>query len=158
MSEGRAQGGEEMKKIGEYTARGRLPKTPAIHKVTLFDGRFDTGYRIVGFKVALVDTDSINVRQWIGKLATVGDLGHQWKWDNQNELAWAMYSDDANTSTSPSYFSHWDEDALIIEDLYVYGSEGAGNTEAMNYEIKLEKYEFSDWKGALAMARDKQSE
>ena len=156
MPEGSAQGGEEMKKIGEYTARGRIPVTPGIQKIPLFDGRFDTGYRIVGFKVAAVDTDNTSSKAYFGKVATVGNLGHQWKWDNQNELAWSVMSWDANASAAPGHFSNWDEDALIIEDLFVYGDE-SGNL-AMNYEVVLVKYEFSDWKGALAMARDKQSE
>ena len=148
-----------MKKIGEYTARGKLLSTPSVQRITLFDGRFDTGFRIKDFRIAPVATDDSTLHVYTAKLATVGDLGMvNWNWDNQNELAWSSITWDANAASPPTFFSHWDEDALIIEDLYVYANEAAGNDVAVNYEFVLEKYEFSDWKGALAMARDKQSE
>jgi hypothetical protein len=149
-----------MKKIGEYTARGKSKSTPSVQKINLFDGRFDTGFRIKEFRIAPVDTDDTTLHIFTAKLATVGDLGTvNWNWDNQNELAWSSITWDGNSANGmTSFFSHWDEDALIIEDLYVYVNEAAGNDVAVNYEIILEKYEFSDWKGALAMARDKQSE
>ena len=44
-----------MKKIGEYTARGVVSEDETEQgfpdKITLFDGRFDTAYRITGFKI-----------------------------------------------------------------------------------------------------------
>ena len=38
-----------MKKIGEYTVRGRLAAQETA-KIQLFDGRFDTAYKIKDFK------------------------------------------------------------------------------------------------------------
>ena len=44
-----------------------------------------------------------------------------------------------------------DPNNLIIEDLYVYAR---GNDVGINYMITMEKYHFSEWRGALAMAVD----
>ncbi len=48
-----------MKKIGEYTTRGIITSSDTeSHKIQLFDGRFDTGYRVTSFKVSLSDRDN----------------------------------------------------------------------------------------------------
>ena len=39
-----------MKKIGEYTVRGQI-SDGIVEKIILFDGRFDTGYRVTSFVV-----------------------------------------------------------------------------------------------------------
>ena len=40
-----------MKKISEYTVRGILPEATTEEMIRLFDGRFDTGFRITEFIV-----------------------------------------------------------------------------------------------------------
>ena len=47
-----------------------------------------------------------------------------------------------------------DPDNLVVEDLYVY-VRSATDDIPINYLVKLEKYEITDWQGALAMARDR---
>ena len=47
-----------------------------------------------------------------------------------------------------------DEDNLIIQDLYI-GAYSYSDAEQFNYLIKLDKYEISDWQGALAMVRNR---
>ena len=66
-----------MKKIGEYTARGVVSETqsstgsPA--RVTLFDGRFDTAYRVVKFYIWGSDWGNANDPDVIGKLCTTDE-------------------------------------------------------------------------------------
>ncbi len=147
-----------MKKIGTYTCRGTV--TPGeTHRITLFDGSFKTGYSVRKFVVSPYDIDNTNVRSFAGKLATVDSLSETvWDWSDQRELAWSWFTSDANGVSAPNHFSEVDEDTMIVEDVYVYADEPAGSTTSfMNYMITFDKYEFSDWQGALAMARDKQS-
>ena len=54
-----------MKKIGEYTTRGRVDDQ-TVQRITLFDGRFDTGYRVVQFDVLPSDpTNSAGDCVWM---------------------------------------------------------------------------------------------
>ena len=43
---------------------------------------------------------------------------------------------------------------MIVEDLYVYVRAVTDST-PVNYLVKLEKYDITDWEGALAMAKDR---
>jgi len=147
-----------MKKIGTYTCRGTV--TPGVeHRISLDDGTFKTGYRIISFVVAPYDIDNTNIRTFAGKVATVGGLDEAiWNWADQREVAWSWFGHDANASQGGQHFSQVDNDTMIVQDCYVYADEPAGSTTGfMNYHIEFEKYEFSDWQGALAMARDKSS-
>lgn len=147
-----------MKVIGEYTCRGTItPSLTEPHKITLFDGKFDTGYRIKKFVVAPSNIDDINIRSFAGKVATVDTLDPRvWDWADQREIAWSYFAHDANSQTAPNQFEQVDMNQIIVEDVYVYAEEPGGSTsELMNYYIEFEKIEMSDWQGALSMAKDK---
>ncbi len=150
-----------MKKIGTYTCRGQVTTDSAQQtRITLDDGTFQTAYRVTKFVVAPSDMDNQNARSFVGKLATTPTLPQNinWNWQDQREVAWASFSFDANNLSTPNTFSQVDFDQLIVQDLYLYADEPAGSTTSeMNYWIEFEKYEISDWQGALAMARDKSS-
>jgi hypothetical protein len=147
-----------MKKIGEYTAKGTLQSedvSGAPYRLILFDGRFDTGYRVTDFQVSGQDVDSTSVIGVAGKIMTVADgTAKEWTWGDSTEIAWAQYQNDHNLAGTTGDAGSWiDPDNLVIEDLYVYLSENADGI--CNYMIKMEKYEFSDWRGALAMVRNR---
>ena len=147
-----------MKVIGEYTCRGTItPSATDPKRITMFDGRFDTGYRIKKFVVSPYDIDNANIRNYLGKVATHPSLGNTtWNWGDQREIAWSAFVWDANSNASGNTFDQVDEDQIIVEDVYVYGIEPAGSTTSfMNYYIEFEKVDISEWEGALAMARDK---
>jgi len=159
VSEGSAQGGEEMKKIGEYTCKGRVDAmdvaTDTPVRILLNDGQFTTGFRIVEFQVAPSAVDNTSPQQYVGKLSTAqdGSDAKTWDWDSNVEVAWAMCGFDGNASPVPMLGNWIDEDNLVIEDLYLYATEASDLP--MNYIIKMDKYEFSDWRGALAMVRNR---
>jgi hypothetical protein len=147
-----------MKVIGEYSCRGTItPSDTQPFKITLFDGRFDTGYRIKKFVVAPFDIDNVNIRNYLGKVGTADTLGNTtWDWADQREIAWSTFVWDANSNAPGQTFTQVDMNQIIVEDVYVYAIEPAGSsTSFMNYYIEFEKLEISDWEGALTMAKDK---
>ena len=150
-----------MKKIGEYTARGQvsedLTEQGIPDKITLFDGRFNTGYRVTDFKIwtsnVLAGTAAA------AKLSTSGTSSTAradfFRADKNDQIAWAVTEMTTDGGTSGGFADAIvDFDNLVIEDLYVYVRCETHET-PINYMITMEKYEISDWKGALAMARDR---
>jgi len=149
-----------MKKIGEYTVRGKLTETEAEtsngFKIHLFDGRFDTGFRIVSFDIFPSTWSSSTTPDCIGKLGTESGLVdgavNFMNADDNREIAWA--GNNGGLDTGGQTFSIVDPDNMIIEDLFIYvrGSQDAAD---VNYMVKLEKYDITDWQGALSMVRNK---
>jgi len=147
-----------VKKIGEYTTRGTIRTDNSFNRIILDDGSFKTGYRIVEFVIAPSDIDLQTQRVFASKLLTddtVPTLPTGWNWASQEEIAWASASIDANSGRDYNNFSQVDPDNLVIQDLFIVADEGLGTDVIMNYYIRMEKYEISDWQGALAMVRNK---
>tara|TARA_Y100001963_G_scaffold80539_1_gene111755 strand:+ start:950 stop:1393 length:444 start_codon:yes stop_codon:yes gene_type:complete len=144
-----------MKKIGEYTTRGRVADT-GFERLILFDGRFDTGYKITKFRV-YGDPNAETGVEGYGCLSTTIDPqmsdGGDWNFEANNQIAWAT----TTYSGSGGTVSDWeqvDPDNLVIEDLFIYAREGGGAV-GLNYYIEMEKYEITDSQGALAMVRNR---
>jgi hypothetical protein len=141
-----------MKKIGEYTVKGKLP-IQSSERITLFDGVFDTGYRITKFVIA--PESNAGADDTYAKLATSSSVantsGHEWHWDSNVEIAWAKNVSSGGGATGILEF-FIDPDNMVIEDLYIFT--GTGNTD-VNYMIHMEKYDITDWQGALAMVRNR---
>ena len=152
-----------MKLIGNYTVRGTMTAADdgaseaTWKKITLFDGRFDTGYRITRFVIAAEQSSS--AQDCSGKLATEityttsAGLGSHWDWDDNREIAWCS-TQNFTTSIREGNFELVDPDNLVIEDLYVSLVSNAGPAR-VNYFIQMEKYDISDDQGALAMVRNR---
>ncbi len=146
-----------MKKIGEYTTRGKITTDETLNRIILFDGRFDTAYRVVEFVIAHSNTTQTAGDTFAAKLLTDDDssTGVGWNWENNEEIAWAMYTSDANSTIAPTNFNLVDPDNLVVQDLYIIADEGTGDVKAVNYFIRLEKYDISDSQGVLAMVRNR---
>ena len=151
-----------MKKIGEYTARGIVSEADTTagnpQKIPLFDGSFTTGYRVVEFKIWGTSWGSSSAPDCIGKLSKNDDgttaANNFMRADDDNQIAWATSAGSTDQGGAPLDDSIIDPDNMIIEDLYVY-VRASTDANAVNYIVRLEKYEISDWQGALAMARDR---
>ncbi len=146
-----------MKKVGEYTIRGKIPPlNSAGDRITLFDGKFTTGYRVTRVFCSAQDpTDA--TADCVIAVGTEPDLAATgvWDWSDQREIGWAS-SNSTNGAAATPDGGMVDPDNLVVEDLYVYGrNDDAGNSNEINYLIYLEKYEFSEWTGALAMVKNK---
>jgi len=153
-----------MKKIGSYTARGianesetEAGKPQLVH---LFDGRFDTAYRITSFKVWSSQADNNSSADCIGKLSKNPDgvtaAINFFRADDDNQIAWAVSGFGADGANAGQFAeSIIDRDNLVVEDLYVYVRSASTNTDPINYLIEMEKYDITEARGALTMARDR---
>ncbi len=143
-----------MKKVGEYTARGTVVGNGYI-KLQLFDGQFDTGFRVTEFRV-FGDPNAESGADAYGLLSTIVDPGiadgGDWQWEDNNQIGWAATTYSGAGATVSEY-NLVDPDNLIIEDLYVYGRVGGGAS-AINYFITFEKYDITEWRGALQLVRN----
>ena len=152
-----------MKKIGTYTCRGRGLESDntggGVIKVALFDGRFDTGYRVTRF---VVSTNAANAgSDCIGKLQTEepavpGDAF--WDWSKNTEIAWAAFTMDATVTPGEGWSTNnnmVDRENMIVEDLFITVRTRDITDPFVNYYIELEKYDISDSQGALAMVRNR---
>jgi len=121
-----------------------------VEKITLFDGKFDTAFRILSIVITPQDittTEAVSI-----KLMTE-DAAHNtaWFWAKNTEVGWASWGIPSNLRFGE--FSRVDKEALIVEDLFMDASGDSG--EFINYMIELEKVNITTWKGALAMVRNK---
>jgi hypothetical protein len=140
-----------MKKIGEYTVRGSAADNE-VTRIKLFDGRFDTAYRVVKFVVAGLDMTSTSQTDVNGSLGTTEDApGSSWNWGDNRQIGWASLRGIESASVGDP-FSLIDPDNLVVEDLFIYVN-GNGSSQ-INYYIEMEKYDITDWQGALAMVRN----
>ena len=140
-----------MKKIGDlYTVKGKgLAGT--VERINLFDGRFDTAYKLVKVEVANTDPfvgEEISIKVKLEE----GTAGQAWNWGLNTQIAWAQMN--APIASRWGYNSFVDPDNLIVEDAFIdFGSTEA--TAEINYMLTFQKYDISDWQGALAMVRNK---
>jgi len=144
-----------MKKIGQYTTRG-IVSEGVVEKIQLNDGKFNTGYKVIDFKILSASLSSSG-NSAAARLSTedVGAMpssGRMINMQDNREIAWAVTAGATNGSAYVD--SVVDPDNLVIEDLYISGQNGGTNV-AICFMITLEKYEFSDWRGALAMVRNR---
>ena len=143
-----------MKKVGEYTVRGQIGHNVE-ERITLFDGRFDTGYMVKKFYLYPntgigAGNDSFGVLYT--ESGTVAN-GLSWDFGENEQIGWAAGIFSGASAFASDGNGLVDPDNLIIEDLFVIANHaGSGTT---GYMIVMEKYEFTDWKGALAMVRNK---
>jgi hypothetical protein len=139
-----------MKKIGEYTVRG-VVKHNETDRVTLFDGKFNTGYRIKEIHTIPATYDATADGSIIAHTEeTIQALPD---FSDNTQVAWASYSFDVNFGTSASH-SLVDPDNMIVEDIYISAFSN-NSARSMNYMLILEKYDISEWQGALTMVRNR---
>ena len=146
-----------MKKIGQYTARGTLTEVDAVQKINLFDGRYDTGYKVVDFRIWGGDFTGSSQPDVVGKLSTEPGLENAaatfMRAADNREIAWAASAGSADGGLGFAESGVIDPDNIIVEDLYVY-VRGTSNTSPVNYFVRLEKYEISLNVGAYSMVRN----
>ena len=149
-----------MKKIGSYTARGLItPGSTSVgltKKINLFDGKFDTAYKITKFELLFADPD--NTSNDVYGILITEDLysGTDATFDfaESRQLGWASAANVYNEAGTPAQpFNLIDRDNLVVEDLFVYARTGT-TTAGINYYIEFDKYDISEGLGALTMVRN----
>ena len=147
-----------MKKIGEYTTRGTVTSDDSTNRIILFDGRFDTAYRVVEFRIGPNEVTGSTGVNLSAKLMTFdnGLTGTNWNWENNGEIAWALMAFDGNDPRmSADNFHLIDPDNLVVEALYIRAADQQGSDVKCNYFIRMEKYDITEWQGALSMVRNR---
>ena len=138
-----------MKKIGTYTMKGQFDPDDGNVELILDDGRFDTGYRVVKIEHCL-SNPLVNAEYRV-VLGTESNITSNFNWGNNVQIAWGF---GGNNSNGTIHSESWvDPDNMIIQDLYVAGVKNGDVS--INYMITVEKYDITDWQGALAMGRNK---
>jgi len=144
-----------MKKIGTYTVRGQGLEADGAIKIHLFDGRFDTGYRITKFTVWPQSVQDAYDHRACGKLGTTDDLETAaatfMNAQDNREIGWCGTGAGAIDSIIIED-GLIDPDNMVVEDLYVYFR--SNQNELTNYMITMDKYDITDWQGALALVRN----
>ena len=140
-----------MKKIGDYTIRGSI-NDGTIQKIQLFDGKFSTAYKVVEFVVFPQDALA-SASDVAGVLMTenTGVPSPLWQADLNTQIAWSSVWV-AGTAASVAPFTIIDPDNLIVEDLYIHINNTS--SDESNYFIRMEKYDITEYQGALAMVRN----
>lgn len=143
-----------MRKVADYVVRGQVTSADSGgHRIQLFDGKFNTGYRITKFEIANSNRTTTSVVIGSAKLTTEPSTDNgNWDWGDVTELAWASCAWDGNGISTQNPNTVIDPDNMIVEDLYV--SVESNIEQGYNYIIHFEKYEFAAWDGAGFLVRN----
>tara|TARA_Y100001963_G_scaffold131927_1_gene189914 strand:+ start:607 stop:1053 length:447 start_codon:yes stop_codon:yes gene_type:complete len=145
-----------MKKIGTHCVRGQLPEGVE-ERISLFDGKFTTGYRITDVRICSSDIgssgDDAAVRISTESIGTMPASGESMiDFSDNRQIAWCGYSSSGGNGFD-NITPIIDPENMVIEDLYISGQHGS--VHPINYLIYLEKYEFVSWQGAAVMVGNK---
>ena len=152
-----------MKKVGTYTCRGQITESEIEagqhgERIVLFDGRWDTGYRVTDFRIWGQNYGGSSNPDVIGKLGTEPDLPEQaadfMNANDVREIAWAASAGATDSGLGFAEAGVIDPDNMIIQDLYIY-VRANNDASGVNYMITMDKYEFDDFYGALSMVRNR---
>lgn len=138
-----------MKRLGEYTVRGLLD-SKQVTRIQLFDGRFDTAFRIKDFKT--VTPNPVVNEEWRAVVMTAvppSNVATDFDWSDNTQVAWSWGGNNNTTSATFAMHDVIDPENLIIQDIWII-AEQAGST-GINYMITLEKYDITEAHGAITM-------
>lgn len=146
-----------MKKIGDYTVRGQSTNKTT-KRIILFDGEFDTAYKITKFVIVIQDPDNSTLDSY-GVLLTNDPNDPTnviWNFNNNTQIGWSSMNA-AGSAVGPQAqpFELVDRENLVVEDLYVYVETNATGSNKVNYYIEMEKYDVSEDLGVLSMVRNR---
>jgi len=146
-------------KTDTYVTKGQFTGDYVSERIQLFDGCFDTAFRVIEFIIAPKSitgdsNQSANAKLTTEDPKTFGTHG-DWNWQDNREIGWATWLQ--NTSNkSQNMQAIIDPENLIIEDLWICGKilEDAPSN-VLNYMIVMEKYKISQAEGTLTYIRNR---
>ena len=144
------------KKIGDHVIRGQIGCNTYgndRNRIHLFDGRYDTGYRVKEFKICPKFPSVTG--EYVAKLCTEPDSSiAEFHWDDVRQQAWATWA--VPISSRAQDFDLVPRDSMVIEDLWIsiYTTASDPTSVMCNYYIHLEKYEIDTWDGAAALVEN----
>lgn len=134
-----------LKYVSSHSIRGSVVANYT-ERIRLFDGDFGTGFKIRGLWVQNQDPQ-LNRESSIKISKEEMPFDRLWDWADTREIAWARV-----TAGSPEggLQSYYDPTSLLVNDCFITSGSEADNAIVM-YAVHFDKYEFSTWRGALAM-------
>lgn len=149
-----------MKKIGQHTIRGQMTENDLEgengRKINLFDGRYDTAYKVTAFYIWGGTYSNSSNPDVAGKLAvargTTSSSVNFMDAEDMREIGWAG-SNGGLDVTGQMFSGIVDRENLVVEDLYVY-VRGVNDDAPVNYMIELDKYKVDEWLGTQTVARN----
>ena len=139
-----------MKSLGTKVIRGSMGTSSTSiggdrKRIQLFDGRYDTGYRVKEFKIWALDTECHAV------LKTEPEYTLPMMNANDNtQIAWASAP---GSGVGPLDDGIVDYDNIVVEDLFIQGYATTAS-QPWNYMIVLEKLQIGLTAGAYTMVRN----
>jgi len=139
-----------VKYISSHTLRGSVTDDNVV-KLNLFDGRFDTGYRVTRIHAFTSDPSASNSDGWITVATEEEAAIRYWDAHDQRQIGWTGFH---TTTFGGGYEPQQiiDRDNMIIMDLYIYGN--TSPTASCNFIIELDKYDITEWQGALNIVKN----
>jgi len=121
------------------------------NKIQLFDGKFTTGYRVVGLQIS--PEFPSDAGELVFKISTEPKSAiSKWSWQDVQEIAWASWN--VPTDSRFGYYVNIRDDNMAVQDFYLSAYTTGASTVKINYEIVLHKYEFTSWDGAATLVRN----
>ena len=138
-----------MKSLGKRVIRGAFlsPSTSIAgnkREIQLFDGRFDTAYKVLSFRVFGLDSESH------GMLST-GELPAGMRMmnaDSNLQIAWC-----SSVPSGGGQNEIVDKDNLVVQNLYFAGY-STTSSQPLCYLIELEKFDVGLTIGAYSLVRN----
>ena len=138
----------------DHVIRGTVEANTEL-KLQLFDGNYDTGYRIKKFiiypntQIGVGNDAHAVLYTASGQVAS----GLDWDWGSQYQVGWAIgAASGTNSLDTPNGFA--DPRAIIIEDLYIIANHpnAAG---IVGYYIEFERVKMTEYGGVLQMIKQR---
>jgi hypothetical protein len=151
------------KYIGTFTARGKLSEDDSEQgrqaRVRLFDGKFDTAFKVREFHAWGASTGGNTTPDVVGKLSTSPNVetgpGDFFNANDSLEIAWSQSVGSLDAGAGGGFGeSIIDPDNLVVEDLWV-SVRGVSDANGVNYMIVMDKYDITETLGAVSMAKER---
>jgi len=142
------------KRLGPVlTLRGRCPTNTANHKINLFDGKFSTGFKLISFEI-VAENATDNDQEATGTLYNRKQAGfsREWNFADVEQVGWSGWS--IPLGSRWGIWNKVDDETILVEDLFM-AIYGVNETSDFNYIIKLQKYDITEWEGALSLVSRK---
>jgi len=142
------------KRLGPVlTLRGRCPTNTANHKINLFDGKFSTGFKLISFEVVPQNPQG-DAQEASAMLFNRKQAGFLTVWDfaDVEQVGWSGWS--IPTANRFGVWNRVDDETILVEDIFL-AIYAPGEARKFNYIIKLQKYDITEWEGALSLVSRK---
>jgi len=139
--------------VNRRTLRGRVDANNEVRRLILDDGRTNHGFRILEFHI-ISNNPAVSASDAFGSLATEEAAATAvWNLDDNRQIGWAGQNGGNNPSNQ---FTLLDPDHVVINDLFVCGSGGAGATsDGYQYLVVMEPVTLSDNEAIIQLIKER---